>query len=103
MKKFPLYRIIKNTYYEKCEVKSEFYTVEYQKPFFHFWKRWVTLKETVSGWGDDYKTAIRFNNESEAIYAIKNLQMGNLSEGWTENVVSILDFNYENKQTRGIQ
>lgn len=55
------------------------------------------------GWGDSYKTPIRFNNESEAIYAIKNLQMGYLNEGQSKDVVSTLDFNYENKQTRGIQ
>ena len=63
----------------------------------------MTLKETVMGWGDSYKTPIRFNNESEAIYAIKNLQMGYLNEGQSKDVVSTLDFNYENKQTRGIQ
>ena len=51
MKKFPIYRIIKNTYYEKCEVKSEYYTVEYQKPFLFFLETMGDIKRNCHGVG----------------------------------------------------
>jgi hypothetical protein len=36
---------------------------------------------------------IKFDTESEAIYAIKKLENGNLTQGWTEEISSVLDFN----------
>ena len=97
MKKIPLFRIIKHTYYEKCDVEKEHYTIQVKKKFLFFWERWYTIKETVCGWGDCEKREIIFKTESEAIFAIKNLQNGYLSEGYKREVSTILDFNHENK------
>lgn len=93
MKKFPLFRTVKHTYYERCDVKREQYTIQVKKKFLFFWERWYTIKEMVCMMGDCYKTAITFQSESEAIYAIKNLQNGYLADGWTGEVSTVLDFN----------
>lgn len=93
MKKFPLFRTVKHTYYERCDIKKEQYTIQVKKKFLFFWERWFTIKEMVCGWGDCHTTAIVFTSESEAIYAIKNLQNGYLADGWTGEVSTVLDFN----------
>ena len=43
--------------------------------------------------GDCSESAILFNTESEAIYAIKRLESGNIADGWKEEVTTVLDFN----------
>lgn len=93
MKKLPLFRVIKHTYFERCDIKTEQYTIQVKKKFLFFWERWYTIKEMVCGIGDCYKTAIVFKSESEAIYAIKNLQNGYLADGWTGEISTVLDFN----------
>ena len=85
------YRIIKHTYYEKCEVKNHYFTIQ-QKWMFLRWPFWFTLKQLYCGWGDCYKSHIKFDTESEAIYAIKKLQSGNIADGWVEQVSTELDF-----------
>lgn len=95
MKKFPLFRVVKHTYYEKCDIKREEFTIQVQKSFLFLWKMWYTIKELNCGWGDCHKTPITFKTESEAIYAIKNLQNGYLADGWTGEVSTVLDFNHE--------
>lgn len=94
MNKVPLYRIIKHTYYEKCDVKKEYYTIEKKWNIWRFsW--WEKIKETVCGWGDCHRESITFTTESEAIYAIKKLENGNIPDGWVEEVSKVLDFNRE--------
>ena len=92
MKKIPKYRVIKNTYYEKCDIKSTYFTVQYQWKFL-WWTFWFNLDEMNCGAADCYKDPIRFETESDAIYAIKKLQNGNIPEGWVKEVSSTLDFN----------
>lgn len=92
----PIYRIIKHTYFEKCDVNREYYTIQYQYKFL-WWKFWSTIKQMDCGWGDCYKHAIQFNTESDAIYAIKKLENGNIPDGWTQEVSTVLDFNHENR------
>ena len=88
----PIYRIIKHTYYERCDVKRENYTVQVQGKFL-MWKIWKTIKQKDCGWGDCYNNPIIFNTESDAIYAIKKLENGNIADGWTEEISTVLDFN----------
>ena len=93
----PIYRVIKHTLYEKCDVKRNYYTVEKQIIFMGF-KWWKSLKETHYGMGDygmggGLKSPISFNTESDAIYAIKKLENGSIPEGWISEVSSVLDFN----------
>ena len=88
----PIYRIVKHTYYEKCDVNQEYYTVEKQVKFL-FWNIWRTIKELNCGMGDCTKDAIQFKTESDAIYAIKKLENGNIADGWISEVSTVLDFN----------
>jgi hypothetical protein len=92
----PIYRVIKHTLYEKCDVKRNYYTVEKQISFMGF-KWWKSLKETHYGMGDygmgGLKLSISFKTESDAIYAIKKLENGSIPEGWVSEVSSVLDFN----------
>jgi len=93
----PIYRVMKHTLYEKCDVKRNYYTVEKQIIFMGF-KWWKSLKETHYGMGDygmggGLKSPISFNTESDAIYAIKKLENGSIPEGWVSEVSSVLDFN----------
>lgn len=93
----PIYRVMKHTLYEKCDVKRNYYTVEKQISFMGF-KWWKSLKETHYGMGDygmggGLKSPISFNTESDAIYAIKKLENGSIPEGWISEVSSVLDFN----------
>jgi hypothetical protein len=93
----PIYRVIKHTLYEKCDVKRNYYTVEKQIIFMGF-KWWKSLKETHYGIGDygmggGLKSPISFKTESDAIYAIKKLENGSIPEGWISEVSSVLDFN----------
>lgn len=86
------YKIIKNTLYEKCEAKKEVYTIKYRFKFL-FWYFWATLKEVnYSGWGDAYKATVEFKSESDAIFYIKKLRNSNITEGWLQEVASVLDF-----------
>lgn len=57
------------------------------------WNYWSTIKELKCGMGDCYRSAIEFQNESEAIYAIKKLEEGIKADGWTEEVSMVLDYN----------
>ncbi len=88
----PIYRIVKHTQYEKCEVKREYFTIQKQVKFL-IWVIWKDIKETNCGMGDCSESAILFNTESEAIYAIKRLESGNIADGWKEEVTTVLDFN----------
>ena len=88
----PIYRIIKHTYYEECNVKSECFTIQRYKKFL-WWNYWSTLTHEECSWGDCNKVDLKFNTESDAIYAIKKLENGNIPQGWTKEVSSILDFN----------
>ena len=88
----PIYRVMKHTLYEKCDVKRNYYTVEKQIIFMGF-KWWKPLKETQYGWGDSLKSPISFKTESDAIYAIKKLENGSIPDGWISEVSSVLDFN----------
>ena len=96
MKKIPIYRVIKNTYYEQCDIKRTYFSVQKERKFL-WWTFWSTLKEMNCGMGDCYKVDIKFDTESEAIYAIKKLQNGNILEGWTTEVSVTLNFNHEDK------
>lgn len=91
----PIYRIIEHTYYEKCERARSYFTIQKQYTIWR-WKFWFTIKEMNCGMGDCYKDAIRFNTESEAIYAIKKMENGNIPDGWVEQVSTVLDFNKVN-------
>ena len=95
MKKIPIYRVIKNTYYEQCDIKRTYYSVQKQWKFL-WWTFWFTLKETHCGMGDCYKVNIKFETESHALYAIKNLQQGMLADGGVEEVSVVIDFNEKN-------
>ena len=88
----PIYRVIKNTYYEQCDIKRTYYSVQKERKFL-WWTFWSTLKETNCGMGDCYKVDIKFETESHAIHAIKNLQQGMLADGWVEEVSVVIDFN----------
>jgi hypothetical protein len=88
----PIYRVIKNIYYEQCDIKRTYYSVQKQWKFL-WWTFWFTLKETNCGMGDCYKVDIKFETESHAIHAIKNLQQGMLADGWVEEVSVVIDFN----------
>lgn len=95
MKKNTSYRVIKNTYYEQCDIKRTYYSVQKERKFL-WWTFWSTLKETNCGMGDCYKVDIKFETESHAIHAIKNLQQGMLADGWVEEVSVVIDFNKKN-------
>jgi hypothetical protein len=43
--------------------------------------------------GECGKCAITFKTESDAIFAIKKLERGNIPDGWREEVATVLDFN----------
>jgi hypothetical protein len=88
----PIYRVVKHTQYEKCEVKREYFTIQKQVKFL-IWVIWKDIKETNCGMGDCSENAILFNTESEAIYAIKRLESGNIADGWKNEVTTVLDFN----------
>lgn len=88
------YRVIKHTYYEKCGDKSEKFSIEYYKRTW-FGYRWTPVKELFVGWGDYRNETIMFNTESDAIFAIKKLEMGNIPDGWAKEVSSELDFSRE--------
>jgi hypothetical protein len=45
--------------------------------------------------GDCNRIPISFSTESDAIYAIKKLENGNIPNGWREEVTTVLDFNKE--------
>lgn len=92
----PIYRIIKNTFYEKYEVKTEYYSIQIQRKFLGF-KYWSTLKNTQYVWIEKFRDVMSFRTESDAIYAIKKMMNGAKLEGWEETVSTILDFNRENK------
>ena len=92
MKKHPIYRIIKHTYYEQCDVKREEFTIQVKKKFL-WWERWSSIKELICGGGDCYNNPISFKTESDAIYAIKKLENGNIPDGWREEISTVLDFN----------
>lgn len=85
------YRVIKHTYYEKCNVKSEKFSIEYFKRTWYGY-RWTSVKELFVGWGDYRNETIMFNTESEAVFAIKKLEMGNIPDGWKREVTCELDF-----------
>lgn len=88
----PIYRVMKHTLYEMCDVKRNYYTVEKQIIFMGF-KWWKSLKETHYGMGGSLKSPISFKTESDAIYAIKKLENGSIPDGWISEVSSVLDFN----------
>jgi len=88
-----IYRVVKHTLYEKCEVNREYFIIQKQVKFLR-WTLWKTIKETnCGGEGDCSKSSITFKTESEAIYAIKKLENGNIADGWKQEVTTVLDFN----------
>lgn len=95
----PIYQVIKHTYYEKCNLKKEYFTVQKQVKFLGI-KKWKTIKEEVWGYGDSYKIPMKFDTESDAIYAIKKLENGALPEGWKTEITSVLDFNRKYEKYR---
>jgi hypothetical protein len=92
MKKLPIYRVLKHTYYEKCDIEREHYTIQ-KKGKFLWWDKWVSIRESICGMGDCYDVPIKFDTESDAIYAIKNLQRGTIPDGWRRKVVLVFDNN----------
>ena len=91
----PIYRVIKHTLYDKCNVNEEYFTIQKQVKFLR-WTLWKTIKETnCGGEGNCDKSPITFKTESEAISAIKKLENGNMADGWKNEVTTILDFNKE--------
>lgn len=89
MKKTPLYRVVRNSVYENCELKVDYYTIEVQRPFLFFWKSWYPITDNCP-----YSPiTLRFKTEAEAIFAIKNLETGIPASGEVKTVTTILDFN----------
>ncbi len=88
----PIYRIVKHTLYEKCDIKREYYTIQKQVKFL-VWVLWRDITETNCGMGDCVKCAITFRTESDAIIAIKQLDMGNIPDGWRDEVTRVINFN----------
>lgn len=88
----PIYRVIKNTYYKKCENIEEHYTIQ-KKMRFLFLKWWESVTEVNTDDVDSYRTVISFKTEAEAVFAIKKLEMGNKPDGWRKEVSVVLDFN----------
>lgn len=92
MKKPNKFRVIKHTKYEKCDIKTEYYTIEREKSFLGF-KYWSEIKQSWDSLAGRFSMAISFKTESDAIYAIKKLQTGSKPDGWVEEVTTVLDFN----------
>ena len=88
----PIYRVIKNTYYKKCTETEAHYTIQ-KKIRFLFFKWWESVTEVNTDDVDSYRTVISFKTESEAVFAIKKLEMGNKPDGWRKEVSVVLDFN----------
>lgn len=85
------YRIVNHTFYDKFNVSSEYYTVQYEWKFI-IWKFWSTLKELDCSWGDCCKSAVKFKSESDAVNAVNKLVMGNILEGEEKKVISVINF-----------
>jgi hypothetical protein len=90
----PIYRVVKHTQYKEFEVAKEYFTIQKQVRVL-FWKKWRTIDKEVNTLyiGGTYRIDITFDTESEAVFAIKKLEMGAISQGWTKEVTSVLDFN----------
>jgi len=88
----PIYRVVKHTKYERCDVTKEYFTIQKQFKFFVL-KWWKTLKAHQIGWEYNFKEDMTFKTESDAIYAIKKLENGNIADGWVSEVSTVLDFN----------
>ena len=90
MKKHPIYRIVKRISYRKTNKNQEDYIIEVKKKSFFFGEKWYAVKGSLG-------YILYFNSETEAVFAVKNLQMGNLIDGTKREVTLVLDFNYEDK------
>ena len=90
----PIYRVVKHTYYEKCDVTKEYFNIQKQVKFLK-WKWWEPIKQEDCFMGDCNRIPISFSTESDAIYAIKKLENGNIPDGWVSEVSTVLDFNKE--------
>ena len=88
----PIYRVVRHKLYEKCNLKYEYFTIQKQVNVLRF-KWWRTIKGTDSHHEYSSTYNITFDNESDAISAIKKLQNGNIPEGWVSEVSTVLDFN----------
>jgi hypothetical protein len=89
----PIYRVVKHTQYKEFVVAKEHFTIQKQVRVL-FWKKWRTIDKKVNSiLGDSYTVDITFDTESEAVFAIKKLEMGAISQGWTKEVTAVLDFN----------
>lgn len=95
----PKYRVIKHSYYEKCNFEKEYFTVQKEVKFLGI-KMWKDIKEEIVGYGEFYKIPMKFDTESDAIYAIKKLENGALPEGWKTEITSVLDFNRKYEKYR---
>ena len=92
----PIYRVVKHTKYERCEIKKEYFTIQKQFKFLGL-KWWKTFKAHHMGWEYNFKENMTFDTESDAIYAIKKLENGSIADGWVSQVSTVLDFNRGNK------
>lgn len=86
-----VYRVVKHTYYEKSEKKTEHYTIQRQMKFL-WWRTWDSIMKTECYKEDCQTVPLTFNNESEAISMINNLQNGHKLEGWDKEVTTVLEF-----------
>ena len=85
------YRVVKHTYYKKSKEIKNHYTVQLQSKFLWF-KLWETMTETECHKEECQTTILVFDNESDAITMINNLQNGNKIEGWDKEVTTVLEF-----------
>lgn len=88
----PIYRIVKHTYYKKCDEMESYYTVEERAKFLWF-KWWSSISETECGTYECGKTPITFKTESDALQAINKIENGNIVDGWISEVATVIDFN----------
>jgi len=86
-----VYRIIKHTFYENCELKLQYFTVQYETKFL-WWKMWKTLKRLECSGEDCHQVVIQYDSQSDAINAIDKLYKGNIIDGWTEEVLYVFNF-----------
>jgi len=86
-----IYRVVKHTYYKKGEEIKNHYTVQLQSKFLWF-KLWETITETECHKEECQTNILVFDNESDAITMINNLQQGNKIEGWDKEVTTVLEF-----------
>jgi hypothetical protein len=53
---------------------------------------WKTLKRLECSGEDCHQVVIQYDSQSDAINAIDKLYKGNIIDGWTEEVLSVFNF-----------